>query len=238
MSLPNITSREQWLVARKELLVREKELTRQRDALNADRRHLPMVEIDKDYVFEGPEGAIRLSDLFAGRSQLIIQHVMFDPSWQAPCPGCSAGLDEMAPGVLRHLESRDTSFAGVSRAPYAKLAAAKADRGWPLDWYSSYGSDFNYDFCATLDPAVTTPLYNFEPPRDAVTESTEISGLSCFLRDGQRTFHTYSTTARGTDQVGNAYTLLDLTAFGRSENWEEPKGRVAKTHGADPTFTD
>ena len=238
MSLPNITSREQWLVARKELLVREKELTRQRDALNADRRRLPMVEIGKDYEFEGPDGAIRLSDLFAGRSQLIIQHVMFDPSWQAPCPGCSAGLDEMAPGVLRHLESRDTSFAGVSRAPYAMLAAAKAVRGWPLDWYSSYGSDFNYDFSATLDPAVTPPFCNFEPPGDAVTEPTEISGLSCFLCDGRRIFHTYSTTARGTDQVGNAYTLLDLTAFGRSEDWEEPKGRVAKTHGADPTFTD
>ena len=96
MSLPNITSREQWLVARKELLVREKELTRQRDALNADRRRLPMVEIGKDYAFEGPEGTIGLGDLFAGRSQLIIQHIMFDPSWQAPCPGCSAGLDEMA----------------------------------------------------------------------------------------------------------------------------------------------
>jgi len=238
VSLPNVTSREQWLEARKELLVREKELTRRRDALNADRRRLPMVEIDKNYVFEGPEGTIRLSDLFAGRSQLIIQHVMFDPSWQAPCPGCSAGLDEMAPGMLRHLESRDTSFAGVSRAPFARLAAAKAARGWALDWYSSYGSDFNYDFSATLDPAVTPPLYNFESPRDPVTESTEISGFSCFLRDGQRIFHTYSTTARGTDQVGNAYTLLDLTAFGRSENWEEPKGRVAKTHGADPTFTD
>jgi predicted dithiol-disulfide oxidoreductase (DUF899 family) len=238
VSLPDVTSREQWLVARRELLVREKELTRRRDALNADRRRLPMVEIDKDYVFEGPDGTIGLGNLFAGRSQLIIQHIMFDPCWQAPCPGCSAGLDEMAPGMLRHLESRDTSFAGISRAPYAKLAAVKAERGWQLDWYSSYGSDFNYDFYATLDPAVTPPLYNFQPPAEPVTESAEASGLSCFLRDGQRIYHTYSATARGTDQVGNAYTLLDLTAFGRSEDWEEPKGRVANLHGADPTFTD
>ena len=239
MSLPDVTSREQWLVARRALLAREKELTRQRDALNADRRRLPMVEINKDYVFEGPDGKVRLSDLFAGRSQLIIQHIMFGPDWQAPCPGCSAGVDEMAPGMLRHLESRDTSFAGISRAPYAKLAAVKAARGWQLlDWYSSYGSDFNYDFYATLDPAVTLPLFNFEPPAEPVTESAEVSGLSCFLHDGQRIYHTYSTTARGTDQIGNAYTLLDLTAFGRSEDWEEPKGRVARLHGADPTFTD
>ena len=238
MSLPDVTSRKQWLVARRELLVREKELTRRRDALNADRRRLPMVEIDKDYVFEGPGGTVGLADLFAGRSQLIIQHVMFGPDWQAPCPGCSAGLDEMSQGVLRHLQSRDTSFAGISRAPYAKLAATKAGRGWQLDWYSSYGSDFNYDFYATLDPAVTLPLFNFEPPAEPVTESVEVSGLSCFLRDGQRIYHTYSTTARGTDQIGNAYTLLDLTAFGRSEDWEEPKGRVARPHGADPTFTD
>jgi predicted dithiol-disulfide oxidoreductase (DUF899 family) len=244
VSLPNITSREQWLVARTELLVREKELTRHRDALNADRRRLPMVEIGKNYVFEGPDGTVGLADLFSGRSQLIIQHIMFDPSWQAPCPGCSAGLDEMAPGVLRHLESRETSFAGISRAPYAKLAAAKADRGWHLDWYSSFGSDVNYDFHATLDPEVAPVVYNFQTPEevaadpDPVTKSMEIPGLSCFLRDGQRIFHSYSTFARGTDQIGNAYTLLDLTAFGRSENWEEPKGRVAKSHGADPTFTD
>jgi predicted dithiol-disulfide oxidoreductase (DUF899 family) len=150
----------------------------------------------------------------------------------------------MAPGVLRHLESRETSFAGISRAPYAKLAAAKADRGWHLDWYSSFGSDVNYDFHATLDPEVAPVVYNFQTPEevaadpDPVTKSMEIPGLSCFLRDGQRIFHSYSTFARGTDQIGNAYTLLDLTAFGRSENWEEPKGRVAKSHGADPTFTD
>ena len=240
MSLPEITSREQWLIARKELLIREKKMTRQRDALNADRRRLPMVEVDKDYKFEGPDGTVGLAEMFAGRGQLIVQHVMFDPSWDAPCPGCSAGFDELAPGLLRHLESRNTTFAGVSRAPQAKLAAAKAARGWEFDWYSSYGSDFNYDFHATLDPAVAPAVYNYQSPEEVaanpVTDSTEVPGLSCFLRDGNRMFHTYSTFARGTDQLGNAYSLLDLTALGRSEAWEEPKGRVANPHGADPSF--
>ena len=244
MSLPNVTSREQWLVARRELLAREKQLTRQGDALNADRRRLPMVEIEKEYLFDGPAGPVALADLFAGRSQLIIQHIMFDPAWAAPCPGCSAALDETSAGMIRHLESRDTSFAGVSRAPYAKLAAAKAERGWGLDWYSAYGSEFNYDFHATLDPSVAPVMYNYQTPEEAaadpdpVTGSMEVPGFSCFLRDGQRIFHTYSTFARGSDTLGSAYSFLDLTALGRSENWEEPKGRVAKPHGADPTFSD
>ncbi len=239
MSLPEITTREDWLVARKELLVREKELTRQRDALNADRRRLPMVEITKGYAFAGPAGAVMLADLFEGRSQLIIQHVMFDPGWDAACPGCTASLDELAPAVLRHVESRDTSFAGVSRAPYDKLAAYKAARGWDFGWYSSFGGDFNYDFDATVDASVKPAVYNYrpQPPGDDGVGG-EVPGVSCFLRDGDRIFHTYSTFARGTDQIGNAYTLLDLTAFGRSEAWEEPKDRVAKPHGADPTFTD
>jgi predicted dithiol-disulfide oxidoreductase (DUF899 family) len=242
MTLPEITTRNKWLAARKELLVREKELTRQRDALNADRRRLPMVEVEKDYVFTGPDGSLGLADMFGDRQQLIIQHVMFDPSWDAACPGCTAALDEVAPGLLRHLGSRNTAFAGVSRAPYAKLAAYKETRGWDFDWYSSFGSDFNYDFQVTLDDAVTPVIYNFrtlaEAGEDPLTGPTEVGGLSCFVRDGGRIFHSYSTYARGTDQVGNAYTLLDLTAFGRSEEWEEPKGRVASAHGADPTFTD
>jgi predicted dithiol-disulfide oxidoreductase (DUF899 family) len=242
MTLPEITTYEKWLVARKELLVREKELTRQRDALNADRRRLPMVEIDKDYVFAGPDGAVRLLDMFGDSRQLVIQHVMFDPAWDAACPGCTAALDETSPGLVRHLASRDTAFAGVSRAPFAKLAATKKARDWQFDWYSSYGSDFNYDFHATLDESIAPQIYNFRTPaedgEEPVTESTELGALSCFLRDGNRVFHTYSTFARGTDQIGNAYSILDLTAVGRSEEWEEPKGRVAKPHGADPTFTD
>lgn len=241
MSLPEVTTREKWLAARKELLVREKELTRQRDALNADRRRLPMVEIDKEYVFEGPDGKATLADLFGEYPQLIIQHVMFSPGWDAACPGCTAALDETAPAVLTHLRSRNTEFAAVSRAPFPKLAAYKAARGWDFAWYSAYGSDFNYDFNATLDPAVAPVMYNYRTPAEgglSPTEPEEVPGVSCFLRDGDRIFHTYSTWARGTDQLGNSYTLLDLTAFGRSEEWEEPKGRAPRLHGADPTFTD
>src|SRR6188472_1069631 len=117
MSLPKVVSREEWLVARRELLVREKELTRRRDALNADRRRLPMVEIEKEYLFEGPDGNAALLDLFEGRRQLIIGHFMFDPRWKDGCPSCSAGADELSPGLLEHLRIRDTSFAYVSRAP-------------------------------------------------------------------------------------------------------------------------
>ena len=242
MSLPEITSREQWLVARKELLAREKEFTRQRDALNADRRRLPMVEVTEDYVFEGPDGTTTLLDLFEGRGQLILQHVMYGPDWDDPCPGCTASLDETNPGLFRHLWSRDTTFVAVSRAPFAKLAAAKAAKGWDFPWYSSAGSSFNYDYHATLDESVQPAEYNYNAasPESEMgkKEAVEVPGVSCFLRDGERVFHTYSTFARGTDQLGSSYSWLDLTALGRSEAWEEPKGRVAKPHGADPTFTD
>jgi predicted dithiol-disulfide oxidoreductase (DUF899 family) len=239
MSLPEITTREQWLAARKELLLREKELTRKQDALNADRRRLSMVEVEEGYVFEGPAGPVALADLFGDCQQLIVQHIMFDPEWEVACPGCSASLDELAPGVIRHLNSRNTAFAGISRAPYRKLAAVKDARGWQFDWYSSHGSDFNYDFHATVDPAVAPAVYNYQP-QDGKADPVqgEVPGMSCFLRDGDRVFHTYSAFARGVDHVGGAYGLLDLTALGRSENWEEPKGRVAKPHGADPTFSD
>jgi predicted dithiol-disulfide oxidoreductase (DUF899 family) len=234
MSLPEIVTPQEWLVARKEFLAREKEHTRQRDALNADRRRLPMTVVEKDYLFQGPDGEVGLADLFGGCRQLVVQHVMFGPDWESPCPGCSAGLDEMAPAVFAHLRTRDTAFAGISRAPFAKIAAAKSAKGWQFDWYSSDGSDFNYDFNATLDPSVAPPVYNYKPT--VVSEPEEQPGFSCFLRAGDRVFHTYSTWARGTDQIGSAYTLLDLTALGRSENWEEPKGRVTDSHPADPTF--
>ncbi|HSZ44812.1 MAG TPA: DUF899 domain-containing protein [Streptosporangiaceae bacterium] len=240
MSLPEVVTPEEWLVARKELLAREKENTRQRDALNAERRRLPMVAVSKDYQFEGPSGPVSLGDMFDGCRQLIVQHVMFDPAWDAACPGCTAGLDEMAPGMLAHLRKRDTAFAGVSRAPLAKLSAYRAQRGWTFDWYSSYGSDFNYDFHATLDSSVAPVMYNFRTPEEEGSEpdpgSAEMPGLSCFLLDGDRIFHTYSTWARGSDQLGNAYTFLDLTVLGRQETWEEPKDRVTNPHPADPTF--
>lgn len=222
MSLPDVVSREEWLAARMKLLVREKELTRQQDALNADRRRLPMVRIDKEYVFEGEAGRATLPDLFGGSRQLIVYHAMFDPAWDEACTGCRALMEESAsPRLITRLKGRDTSFVRVSRAPYAKIAAYREARGWTFPWYSSYGSDFNYDYEATIGP------------REAPSEQ---SGFSCFLRDGQDVFHTYSTYARGTERIAETYALLDLTAFGRQEEWEEPKGRAPVVHPSDPRF--
>src|SRR5947208_13418284 len=161
MSLPEVVSREEWLDARKALLAEEKELTRQRDALSTKRRELPMVEIDKEYVFDGPDGEATLLDLFEGRRQLIVVHFMFDPGWEDGCASCTAGADEMSEGVREHLHVRDTTLAYVSRAPLAKLEAYKAKRGWTFPWYSSGGSDFNYDFHVTLDESVAPIEYNY-----------------------------------------------------------------------------
>ena len=241
MAYPEVVTREEWLAARKRLLVTEKEHTRSRDALNAERRRLPMVRIDKEYVFEGPEGKVTLAGLFGDSRQLIVQHVMFDPGWDAACPGCTASIDEVADGMLAHVRSRDTAFVLVSRAPLAKLQKYQAAKGWTVPWYSSHGSDFNYDFQATLDRSIPQLEYNYRPEPEIVsgdTTSAEVPGFSCFLRDGDDIFHTYSTYARGTDGLGGSYSLLDLTALGRQEDWEEPKGRAPRLHGADPTFTD
>ena len=241
MAYPEVVTREEWLAARKRLLAAEKAATRSRDALNAERRRLPMVRIDKEYVFEGPEGKVTLAGLFGDSRQLIVQHVMFDPDWDAACPGCTASIDEVADGMLAHVRSRDTAFVLVSRAPLAKLQKYQASKGWTVPWYSSHGSDFNYDFRATLDRSIGQLEYNYRPEPEIVsgdTASAEVPGLSCFLRDGDDIFHTYSTYARGTDGLGGSYSLLDLTALGRQEDWEEPKGRAPRLHGADPTFTD
>src|ERR1700743_463183 len=161
MSLPQVVTRTEWVEARRQLLAEEKKLTRQRDALNAERRRLPMVRVEKDYVFDGPDGKASLTDLFGGHGQLIVQHVMFGPDWDAACPGCTAGVDEVAEGMLAHLRSRDTAFALVSRAPLDKLRAYAASRGWTVPWYSSAGSDFNYDFGATLDSGRQLLEYNY-----------------------------------------------------------------------------
>lgn len=241
MALPEVVTREQWLEARLRLLSAEKEETRRRDALNAERRRLPMVRIAKEYLLEGPQGRVPLAGLFGDSRQLIVQHVMFDPGWDAACPGCTATVDELSAGMLRHLRSRDTAFALVSRAPVAKLQKYQASKGWTMPWYSSHGSDFNYDFQATVDKTVPQLEYNYRSQPDILEDgetSAELPGLSCFLRDGSEIFHSYSTWARGTDVVGSAYSLLDLTALGRQEDWEEPKRRAPRLHGADPTFSD
>jgi predicted dithiol-disulfide oxidoreductase (DUF899 family) len=232
MSLPKIASREEWLAARKELLAKEKELTRARDALNGERRRLGMVEIDKHYVFEGPQGQVDLLDLFEGRRQLIVHHFMFDPRWEDGCPSCSWAADEISNGRLRHLHEGDTAFAVVSRAPLAKIEDYKARRGWTFPWYSSHGSDFNYDFQVTIDESVAPAIYNYrtkeEHERAGVSfegePPFEYPGYSCFLRDGDTVFHTYSTYARGTETVGGAHYFLDLTALGRQQEFEKAYG--------------
>jgi predicted dithiol-disulfide oxidoreductase (DUF899 family) len=204
MNYPQIVSREEWLVAREALLMKEKEATRARDKLNAERRRLPMVKLDKEYLFEGPDGKVSLFDLFEGRSQLIVYHFMFDPSWDEGCKHCSFLVDNI--GHLAHLYARDTSLVVVSRAPLTKIEPFKARMNWTIPWFSSYGSDFNYDFHYTTDDG-------------------EDGGASIFLREGETIFHTYSMFDRGTDLLLGTYNYLDLTPLGRQENWEEPAGR-------------
>lgn len=244
MNRPQVVSREEWLAARKELLQREKELTRAADGVAADRRRLPMVRIEQDYRFTGPDGEVGLLDLFAGSRQLVLQHFMFDPSWDQACRSCSAMAEELSEGVLGHLRRRDTAFAAVSRAPYPKLQAVREARGWTFPWYSSFGSTFNYDFHVTLDPAVAPVSYNFRDADelaasgfDWITDYVgEQPGISAFLRDGDEVFHTYSTYGRGVEVMMSGYRLLDITALGRQEEWEEPKGRAPVVHATDPGY--
>lgn len=245
MDRPQVVTKDEWLAARRELLVREKELTLALDRLNADRRRLPVVRVEKDYRFTGPDGEVGLLDLFDGRRQLVLQHFMFDPSWDQGCRSCSAMADDLSEGARAHLAARDTAFAAVSRAPYPKLAAYRQARGWTFPWYSSYGSDFNYDFHVSLDPAVAPNSYNFRGTDELAAAGQswlidyvgEQPGVSAFLRDGDEVFHTYATYGRGVEVMMHAYRLLDITALGRGEEWEEPKGRLSAPRPADPSFT-
>ena len=212
-----IVSRDEWLAARKQHLKKEKELTRLRDRLSAERRALPWVKVEKNYVFDAPEGKKTLADLFDGRSQLIVQHFMFGPGWEEGCVGCSFGADHVD-GARLHFEHRDVTFVAVSRAPLPQLAAFKKRMGWRFTWVSSFGSDFNYDFHVSFtkdDEAKGKAFYNFEL-RDF--ESEEMSGISVFYRDGNGDiFHTYSTYARGDELLSSAYMYLDLVPKGRDE---------------------
>jgi predicted dithiol-disulfide oxidoreductase (DUF899 family) len=241
MTLPKIASRDEWLAARIGLLDQEKALTQQRDALNARRRELPMVEITKDYAFEGPGGRVGMLDLFEGRDQLIVYHFMFDPSWDDGCPSCTAGTDEITPGFLDHLHTRGTTYALVSLAPLPKLERWRALRGWDhIPWYSSFGTSFNADFGVTVPPGPGA-VYNFRTRAEYEAKGDELGegeypGRSCFLRVDDRIFHTYSQYARGLESTGGSYYFLDLTALGRQEDWEEPAGRSDAVRGNQPDF--
>ena len=227
---PEILSRDQWLKERKKLLTNEKELTDHYDRVNAERRRLPMVKIEKDYIFDSPQGKPNLKDLFEGRRQLIVYHFMFDPAWEKGCPGCTGFVDAL--GNLSLLNERDTTFVVVSRAPLAKLEAYKAQKGWSIRWCSSFGSDFNYDFHVTLDPKVVPAEYNYRNKVEmtaaqghAVKMEGEEHGLSVFFQLDGEVFHTYSAYARGTESLTDAYRLLDMTPYGRQQEFEDsPSG--------------
>lgn len=197
MNLPRVVSRAEWLEARKALLEKEKEVTRARDRIAEERRALPVVKVEKDYRFEGPDGTVTLLDLFEGRRQLIVRHFMYSPGAEEGCIGCSMQADSV--GELAHMWARDTTFAMVSRAPYADFQAFKARMGWKMPWYSSFGSDFNYDYEVSSDQG-------------------ESPGVSAFYRDGEDVYHTYAIFDRGGDIFKNFYNYLDITLLGRRED--------------------
>ncbi len=204
MATPEIVDAAAWQAKLEELRVLEKELTRQGDRVSAQRRRLPMVEVTKPYTFEGEGGDFSLADLFAGHRQLIVYHFMFAPDAEAGCPGCSWVTDAMSHPA--HLNARDATLVLVSRAPLNQLLAYRQRMGWDLPWYSSYESDFNYDFNATTDEG-------------------ENHGVSVFLKQDDRVFRTYYTGNRGVEHLGSHWTWLDLTPFGRQEPWEDsPQG--------------
>jgi predicted dithiol-disulfide oxidoreductase (DUF899 family) len=211
-----VVSHDDWTEARKALLAREKEFSRQREALARERRNLPWEEVSKDYVFDGPDGKLTLPDLFGGCSQLVVYHFMFPPEWDAGCPHCSFWADSFN-GAPVHLRARDVCFAAISRAPIGKIAAYKQRMGWSFPWVSAGETDFNYDFGAAFSSdqvASRAPVYNYgsEPGFE------DREGISVFARDEQgRVFHTYSTYARGIDMMNGTYQFLDLVPKGRDE---------------------
>src|SRR5262249_36820610 len=195
----------------------EKELTHLRDDVARQRRELPAVEVKKDYEFEGPRGKTKLADLFAGRSQLVVYHFMLGPDWAEGCPSCSFVADHLD-GTVVHLNHRDVSFAVVSRAPWAKIAKFQERMGWKFDWFSSNGSSFNFDYCASFKPEEFPKgpvVYNFER---ASFPADEAPGVSVFQKDGDRILHTYSTYGRGCEALLTTYSILDMVPKGRDED--------------------
>ena len=203
MALPEVASREEWLRAR----------------------------VDKNYAFEGSQGQVSLADMFGDCSQLVIQHIMFGPDWDSACPRCPQVTSELTDSLTERLRSRDTTYAMVCRAPYAKIDAYRGGRNLTVPWYSSYGSDFNYDFQVTLDGAAGQRDYDYQSVSELpADDSFELPGVSCFLRTDRAIFHTYSAYVRGPDHVDLGCLYLDMTASGRPEEWELPRGRAPRIY--------
>lgn len=237
-----VVSRDEWLATRKQLLAKEKAFTRMRDELNAERRALPWVKVEKSYVFDTLDGPRTLADLFRGRSQLITKHFMFGPDWSEGCVGCSYELDNMS-GALVHLENHDVSYVVVSRAPLEKIEPFRRRMGWNMTWVSSYGNDFNYDFHVSFRPnelAKGEAYYNYEVRPIGIDE---MSGRSVFYKDAAGDiFHTYSAFARGGEMFLTTYAALDITPKGRDEtingnltDWVRHHDRYGDGGSVDPT---
>ena len=241
-----VVSRSEWLIARKDLLKREKELTRLRDQLAAERRALPWVKIEKDYTFDGPEGEVTLAELFDGRSQLFIKHFMMAPGQQTQCVGCSLEVDHTE-GILPHLENHDVTYVAVARAPIEEIEAVRKRMGWKFRWVSSYRSDFNYDFNVSFtheDAASGHAIYNFGVLPEWAAGIEDLSGDSVFYKDDAgQIFHTYSTFGRGGEEFLGIYRFLDATPKGREENgpyhsltdWARPRNMYGKGGTVEPT---
>ena len=217
MTKHEVVSKAEWVEARKRLLAKEKELTRMRDELSAERRALPWMRIDKDYTFDGPNGRETLAQLFGDRSQLVVYHFMFAPEWDVGCKSCSFWADNFN-GIISHLRQRDVAFAAISRAPLAKLQAFAKRLGWTFKWVSSNGTDFNYDFEVSFKPEALArgdATYNFAKLQNG---NSDMPGISVFAKDESgAVFRTYSTYGRGLDMMNTAYHYLDLVPKGRDE---------------------
>ncbi len=222
MSVPRVVSADEWLTERKELLAAEEQAAKALANVNERRRALPAVPVEKEYLFDGPTGRVSLLDMFEGRLQLIVQHFMFDPTWDEGCPVCSYQADNVGP--LAHLHARNTTFAAVSRAPIAKVELFRQRMGWPFPYYSSLGSDFNYDFHVTHDENVAPIQWNFRTKQELIDTGDawaarpgEQGGVSVFYRDGDAVLHTFSGYGSVADLLCCTDQYLDLTPLGRQD---------------------
>jgi predicted dithiol-disulfide oxidoreductase (DUF899 family) len=243
MQSNQIVSQTQWAAAHQQHLEREKQLTRLRDEISAERRALPWVEVTKRYEFDGPGGHETLADLFGGRSQLVVRHFMFGPDWNEGCVGCSFHADHID-GANLHLAHHDVTLLVVSRAPYSKIEAFKQRMDWRFKWVSSYGSDFNYDFHVSFTPKEVAEGRGYYNYRVRDFRSEEMPGVSVFYKDeAGRVFHTYSSFARGSESLLGAYGYLDMAPMGRNEtgpnhnltDWVRHHDRYESSGHSDPT---